>query len=73
MAERAGIKLSTYRVFERTGEVSLKRLLNVALVLDTLDSFDQVFPQTAAASLDALDRLDEAGRRKRGRRRDAKA
>ena len=73
MADRAGIKLSTYRVFERTGGVSLKRLLDIALVLDALDSFDHVFPQTAATSLDALERLDEAGRRKRGRRRDAKA
>ena len=73
MAGRAGIRLSTYRLFERTGEVSLKRLLNIALVLDALDGFDRVFPQIAATSLDALERLDEAGRRKRGRRRDAKA
>lgn len=73
MAERAGIKLSTYRVFERTGRVSLRRLLDIALVLDALDGFDQVFAQMPATSLDALERLDAAGRRKRGRRRDAKA
>lgn len=73
LAERAGIKLSTYRVFERTGRISLKRLLDIALVLDAMDGFERVFPRTAATSLDALERLDMAGRRKRGRRRDAKA
>ncbi len=73
MAERSDIRLPTYRRFEHTGEVSLKRLLKIALVLDALDGFDAVFPQTAATSLDELERLDDAGTRQRGRRQDEKA
>lgn len=70
MAERSDIRLPTYIRFERTGEVSLRRLLRIALVLDVLDSFDAVFPQMAATSLDELERLDGAAKRQRGRRRD---
>ncbi len=70
LADRSDVRLPTYIRFERLGEVSLRRLLRIALVLDALDSFDAIFPQTAATSLDELERLDDAAKRQRGRRRD---
>lgn len=69
LAERAGIALSTYRRFERTGRVSLERLLRIALVLGVLPQFDPVFRPPPAES---LDELESRGARQRGKRSDAK-
>lgn len=69
LADRAGIALSTYRRFERTGRVSLERLLRIALVLGALPQFDPVFRPPPASS---LDELESRGIRQRGKRSDAK-
>ncbi len=71
-AERAGLALATYRQFERTGQISLERLLKLAVVLDALAGFDHLFVRPPARSLAELEEL-ERQTRKRGRRRDAKA
>ena len=64
---RAGIPLSTYRHFERTGKISLEGLLHVAYALDALDDFDAIFNAPRYASLDEA--LDATQRnRKRGKR-----
>lgn len=69
VAERAGIPLPTYRLFERTGKVSLQRLLAVSSVFGRLSEWDVIF---AARPSDSLDRVAAtAPRRKRGRRRSA--
>jgi len=51
LASRSGVSLGTIKHFERTGEVSLKSLLNIALALHRLEDFESVFcasdvPQT---------------------------
>lgn len=71
LAERAGLKLQTYRVFERTGKISLERLTRLAQVLDAIDEFDQLFPEPPAHSLDELEKQGIRKKRKRARRRDA--
>lgn len=43
LAKRAGVKLPTYRKFERSGEISLMSLLKIAFAMDCLDEFKQVF------------------------------
>lgn len=43
LANRAGMKLPTYRKFERTGEISLKSLLSIAWVMDNLEDFNHLF------------------------------
>jgi transcriptional regulator with XRE-family HTH domain len=73
VAERAGVALPTYRVFERSGRISLDRLLRLALVLDARAGFDQLFAPGPAGSLAELERRAERPSRKRGRRRDAQA
>jgi transcriptional regulator with XRE-family HTH domain len=71
LAERAAITLATYRRFERTGRISLERLLKLAVVLDARDGFDQLFIAGPAASLAELERRARPAARKRGRRSDA--
>jgi transcriptional regulator with XRE-family HTH domain len=70
-AARAGLTLASYRRFERTGSISLERLLKLAIVLHSYAGLDQLFAPPPARSLDELEKLDALTSRKRGRRRDA--
>ena len=71
IAERAGIALATYRRFERTGGISLERLLKLAVILDALGGFERLFAAGPARSLAELERQVERPSRQRGRRSDA--
>lgn len=71
VAERAAINLATYRRFERTGQISLERLLKLAVILDARAGFDHLFSRPPARSLAELEQRAERLTRKRGRRRDA--
>lgn len=73
IAERAGIAPATYRRFERTGRISLERLLRLAVILDARGGVDLLFARPAARSLAELEERAEQPSRKRGRRRDAQA
>ena len=42
LASRAGLKLSTYILFERTGRIAVIRLLKILEVLDLANAFDQI-------------------------------
>jgi transcriptional regulator with XRE-family HTH domain len=70
-AGRAGVALATYRLFERTGRISLERLLKLAVILDALGGFEQLFTRGPARSLAELEQRTEGASRKRGRRGDA--
>lgn len=67
-AERAGLSLATYRRFERTGSISLERLLKLAVVLDARAGLDQLFALPPARSLDELEARTSPGAPRRGRR-----
>ena len=41
-ARRAGLKLPTYVLFERTGKISLLRLLKILELLGILEEFDRI-------------------------------
>jgi transcriptional regulator with XRE-family HTH domain len=71
VAERAGLALATYRCFERTGHISLERLLKLAVVLDGRAGFEHLFTPGPPRSLDELEQRGERPSRKRGRRRNA--
>lgn len=64
---RAGIKLPTYRKFERTGEISLKGLLQIAFALNALRDFESLFAQRQYQNLDELLAAKEI-KRKRGKK-----
>jgi transcriptional regulator with XRE-family HTH domain len=63
-ARRAGIAFSTLRHFERSGQISLERLLLLARALDAFKAFDRLFEPPKARTLADL----EQPRRQRGRR-----
>ena len=68
LARRAGVKLPTYRKFERTGEISLVGLLNIAFALDVLDEFGTLFTTRRYRNLDEVIAQTEI-KRKRGKRK----
>jgi transcriptional regulator with XRE-family HTH domain len=70
IADRSGIALATYRQFERSGRISLERLLKLAVILDAQASFDNLFTLPPARSLSELEDEDRPTR-KRGKRSDA--
>lgn len=68
LAARAGVKLSTLRLFERSGQISLLRLLALAHVLGALSEFETLFKPPAARTMAELEQLSERQTRKYGRR-----
>ncbi|HEX8431010.1 MAG TPA: helix-turn-helix transcriptional regulator [Longimicrobium sp.] len=73
LADRSGIALPTYRQFERTGSISLERMLKLAVILDARAGFDQLFVRPPARSLAELEAATQRQTRKRGKRRDAQS
>ena len=70
LAARAGLAFATYRRFETSGEISLRNLLKLALALDAITGFEQLFAERRYETLDALLKSNESRERKRGRRND---
>lgn len=67
LARRADVALPTLRVFERSGQISLERLLRVAEALNALDGFDALFAMPEARSLKDLE--EPATRQRASRKR----
>ena len=67
LADRSGVSLASVKQFERTGKISLMSLLKIALVLDCLDSFGELFPLHNPRKFLSLDDLLKDDTRKRGR------
>ncbi len=65
LAMRAGLKLPTYRSFERTGAISFKGLLQIAFALNMLQDFEQLFARRQYQSIDEL-LSEQISNRKRG-------
>ena len=53
--------------FENSGEISLKHLLKLALALDALDEFHNLFPEKEYNSIDDILKSRKQKERKRGR------
>jgi transcriptional regulator with XRE-family HTH domain len=43
LAKRANVSLGSYKRFERTGQISLESLLNIAFILGRMNDFDSIF------------------------------
>ncbi len=67
-AARAGIGYDAYRKFETTGEITLRNLVQCALVLDDPEGFNELFVTKQYTSLDALIESKRAKTKKRGTR-----
>jgi len=65
IARRAGLKLPTYIVFERSGRISLLRFLKITDVLDLMTDVSEIGQRTDQRAVRLADLMQE---RKRGRR-----
>ena len=68
LAERAGIPLPTYRLFEKSGKISLTGLLQIAYALNCTDDFGTLFARHQWQSLDEM-LENKSINRKRGTRK----
>ena len=65
LGERAAVSPATLRVFERSGQVSLRRLVRLADALGMRDELEHLFLPRPVVSLDEL--AERGQRRQRGR------
>ena len=68
LSERSGVSLGSLKKFEKTGKISLESLLKLALVLDALDGFINLFNLKPLESYRSLDQILKRKSRKRGRK-----
>lgn len=69
LSDRSGVSLSVLKKFEHTGKISLESLLKLALILNCLEKFHDLFKiEIQAKQLRSLDDLFKDHPRKRGRR-----
>ena len=64
LAVRSGVSLGSIKRFERTGKISLKSLLDIALVIDALSDFKTIFEAPEPIS---LFNVKEPKKRQRGK------
>ncbi len=66
LAKRAGVSKASLIRFERTGEISLKSLLNLAIALEAEDEFFHLFAVPDVPTIDEL--VAALKKRQRGRK-----
>lgn len=64
LALRSGVSLGSIKRFERTGEISLKSLVDIALALGCMDNFEDLFANNALKG--SLFDIKDEKKRKRG-------
>lgn len=57
LSERAGLSLASLKRFEQTGEISFVSLIKIAMVLDELEEFDELFARKEYQSIQEV--IDE--------------
>ncbi len=67
LSEKSGVSLGSIKRFENSGEIFLKHILKLALVLDALDEFHNLFPEKEYNSIDDIIKSRKQKERKRGR------
>lgn len=68
LSERSGVSYGVLKKFERTGQISLESLLKLALTLNALEGFHDLFEKANPINATSLDELIEDKTRKRGRK-----
>lgn len=68
LSSRAGVSLGSLKKFEQTAQISLQSLLKLALVLDGLEGFAELFSSPRPETVLSLDELLKENKRKRGRK-----
>ncbi|MFR9542138.1 MAG: helix-turn-helix transcriptional regulator [Rikenellaceae bacterium] len=65
LSSKAGMPLATYRRFERSGEISLRSLVSLSIVLGLEDDFSSLFSTKSYQSIDDLIESKSNKQRKR--------
>lgn len=68
LAERSGVSFGSVKRFEQQGEISLKHLIALAVVLGHAQDFEPLFEQPKATSIDQVLSAREQAKRKRVRK-----
>lgn len=69
LSKRSGINIYTLKHFERTGQISLERLIALCEQLDILGEFERAFKPRTRVSIDDWQAPNSEHVRKRGRRK----
>ncbi|OFX58587.1 MAG: hypothetical protein A2046_01105 [Bacteroidetes bacterium GWA2_30_7] len=70
LSKKSGVSLGSLKRFERSYEISLQNLLLLALALNSIDEFINLFPENKYSSIDEVIKLKNVNKRKRGRIKD---
>jgi transcriptional regulator with XRE-family HTH domain len=65
LAERSGVSLGSIKRFESNAEISLKHLLFIAVVLESTDTFRDLFAIQEDRSIDEILKARKSAKRKR--------
>ena len=68
LSERSGVSFGVIKKFENTGKISLESLLKLALALECLEDFKNLFKETDRGQIMSLDEMLKVKSRKRGRK-----
>lgn len=71
LAVRSGVSFGSIKRFEQKGQVSLKNLLQIAVVLRSLDEFGELFKAESYRSIDEMLEQKKANKRERARGNDS--
>ena len=71
LAERSGVSFGSVKRFEQKGEISLKHLLQIAIVLRSAIEFESLFKEQCYQSFEDVIREKSKPERKRARRDDS--
>jgi len=69
LAARSGVSLGSLKRFESKGQISLKHLLMLAVVLKAGEEFTALFPDEPFESMDDLIQKQQETKRRRGRKK----
>jgi transcriptional regulator with XRE-family HTH domain len=67
LASKSGVSLGSIKRFESTGKISLQNLLLVAVVLDSVEDFAQLFTQKKYNTIDEVIKQNKTKTRSRAR------
>lgn len=67
LAKQSGVSYSVLKKFEHSGKISLESLLKLAMALESLAAFNDLFEPKSLIEFSSLDQLLKVKIRKRGR------
>jgi transcriptional regulator with XRE-family HTH domain len=72
LASRSGVSFGSVKRFEQSGEISLKNLIQIAIVLRAIDDFSNLFERKPYDSIDELIEERKSKKNKRAGRNDSR-